>query len=220
MISHSLSCVTAGIIKHHPLVSHTGIELEKVVQAAPESGFDHFGWHIVASQSHAMFDTTNGQAAAAHGKVINSDMAALRFELQLKGAKAPAGECGFKSKVGACHAQFPQAVQHDATSGKCNGLRMLASQPTRNVIRVDKGGNAQLGQYRVGMGRFTGPVGARKNHDARVGEWGCHSLPPAILQPRHSVKHWLTPRHMIRTVRHKVPKPLKLELLVRLRSGQ
>jgi hypothetical protein len=147
-------------------------------------------------------------------------MVTLHFELQQKRLKASAGESGFKSKVGACHAQFPQAVQHDATGGKCNGLRILASQTTRNVIRVDKGGNAQLGQYRVGMGLFTGPIGARKNHDTRVDEWGCHSLPPRILQPRHPVKHRLGSRHMVQAVRHKVPKALKLELLIRLRGGQ
>ena len=46
------------------------------------------------------------------------------------------------------------------------------------------------------------------------------SLTPAVLQPRHPVKHRLGPRHVVRPVRHKVPKALKLKLLVRLRSGQ
>ena len=49
---------------------------------------------------------------------------------------------------------------------------------------------------------------------------GRSSLTPRILQPRHPVEHRLRSRHMIRTVRHKVPKALKLKLLVRLRSGQ
>ena len=35
-------------------------QLEKIVQAAPESAFDHFGGYIVATQSHTMFDATNG----------------------------------------------------------------------------------------------------------------------------------------------------------------
>jgi hypothetical protein len=44
-------------------------------------------------------------------------------------------------------------------------------------------------------------------------------FPPRILQPRHPVEDRLSSRHVILAVRHKVPKPLKLELLVRLRSG-
>ena len=60
LISHRLSDVTAGIIEHHPLVGHIGLELEKIVQAAPESAFDHFGGYIVATQSHTMFDAANG----------------------------------------------------------------------------------------------------------------------------------------------------------------
>lgn len=82
LISHRLCNVTAGIIEQHPLMGHIGIEFEEVVQAAPKSAFHDFSWHIVATQSHPVFDTPNSQAAAAQGKVINCNKVTLRFEPQ------------------------------------------------------------------------------------------------------------------------------------------
>jgi hypothetical protein len=46
------------------------------------------------------------------------------------------------------------------------------------------------------------------------------SLPPTVLQARHPIEHRLRSRHMIQAIRHKVPKALKLKLLVGLRGGQ
>ena len=41
------------------------------------------------------------------------------------------------------------------------------------------------------------------------------SLPPRIPQPHRQVKHRLSPLHMIHPIRHKVPMPFKLKLLIR-----
>ena len=54
--------------------------------------------------------------------------------------------------------------------------------------------------------------------------WGAEGLnsllPPTILQPHRQVKHRLGASHMVLPIRHKVPNPLKLELLVGLGLGQ
>lgn len=46
-------------------------------------------------------------------------------------------------------------------------------------------------------------------------------LPPAVLQPRHPIEHRPSfPRSMILLIRHEVPMPLELELLIPLRLRQ
>ena len=55
---------------------------------------------------------------------------------------------------------------------------------------------------------------------AEVDSGELNSLSPTVLQPRDAIKHRFAPRNMVQAVRHKVPKALKLKLLVRLRLGQ
>jgi hypothetical protein len=47
-----------------------------------------------------------------------------------------------------------------------------------------------------------------------------YSLSPTILQPRHPIEHRLASLNVIRPIRHKIPKPLKLKLLVGLGLGK
>jgi hypothetical protein len=142
---HGLGGMSAGIVKHHPFVCQANVKSKEVVQAAPESAFDHIGWYIVATQSNAVFDTTQGEPAAAQCKVVNSDMVAVRFELKQERMKAPAGKCGLKSKVRPRLAQFTQPFEHDATSRHCNGLRLLTLAKAILEGRIKDGDTVTVG---------------------------------------------------------------------------
>ena len=50
--------------------------------------------------------------------------------------------------------------------------------------------------------------------------WVLSLLPPTILQPHRQIKHRLRTLHVVHPIRHKVPMPLKLEVLARQRIRQ